>query len=112
MKLMNVMEPITSDNLSELRPGEWIWDNKRVRKPAHENHRIYEDITYTYEPIGFRQIHLLELPGMYSKYTSGSPFKLTDNSSEHAYRWVKFEENRFFKFKWNMLDQLGQKKGE
>lgn len=117
MKLMNVMEPITKDNIDDLRPGEWIWDNKRVRRATHYHQMndfasdgaksVCKDI---YEPFGFRQIHILDTLG---GIVTGTPvFKLSTNSSDRAYVWARFEENRYYKFKWNLLANLGQKKGE
>lgn len=112
MKLMNVMEPITKDNIDDLRPGEWIWDNKRVKRPTHYL-AMYPNTDGakfgTYEPIGFRQIHILDVPAI---ATTRQIFKLSTNSAERAYTWEQFEENRFYKLKWNLLEQLGMKKGE
>ena len=102
MKLMKVLEPITAENLSELRPGEWIWDNNRVSKIAHKRSLKQEKI---FEPVGFRQIHILDL-AEYPRFTD-KPFMLSD-----VYRgkntWERFVEGRFFKFKWDMLKEMEQ----
>ena len=95
MKLMKVLEPITAENLSELRPGEWIWDNKKVRK--HPGERIYE-------PIGFRKIGTLNVD-FYFTGSNPSPFSLSSIQKGRDI-WVKFEEGRFFRFKWSMLENI------
>lgn len=88
MSLMNILEPITEEILSELRPGEWIWDNKRIRKTPGE--RIYE-------PIGFRKIHTLD-PLMISSIHKGRNIG------------VHFEEGRFFRFRWDVLKEVKDEK--
>lgn len=103
MKLMNILEPITAENLKDLRPGEWIWDNKRIRKPAHQQSIWYKPI---YEPFGFRQIHDLDLDAFPSFLNT--PFMLTRTFSDKACNWEKFEEGRFFKFRWDKLDEIGK----
>lgn len=105
MKLMNVMEPITEENFKYLRPGEWIWDNKRVRKVAHGPYSYSGPIEYTYEPVGFRQIHRF-----LDDKESSCMFMLTNFASQKAaHTWEHCDSERFFKFKWDMLERLGKR---
>ena len=97
-KIMNVLEPITETDLYTLKPGEWIWDNKRVAKAVHKQTLSYQK---TYEPIGFRQIHFLNARE-YPKNTN-RPFMLTNHLTNTAHVWEPFEENRYFRFKWDQL---------
>lgn len=95
-----LFEPISKDTLSKLKPGEWIWDNKRQARRAHIQSIYNESVV---EPIGFRQIHILSLNGfpMYSC----RPFMLSsiDNIGfGRGTEWVAFEENRFFRIKQNL----------
>lgn len=102
--LKTIMEPITYENINELEPGDWIWDNIPVEKRAHERTPInrIEDVRIT-EPYGFRQIHILED----EPELSNSPFQLSTVASPSpiAYEWVFFEDgkDRFYKFKNNIL---------
>ena len=50
--------PITRENIYMLNPGDWIWDDKPIERSEHERSLAPETIT---EPIGFRQIHILDL---------------------------------------------------
>ena len=100
-RTMNILEPITETDLYTLKPGEWIWDNKRVAKAVHKRTLSYQK---TYEPIGFRQIHILDARN-YPKYTD-KPFMLTNHLSETANVWEPFEEGRYFRFKWDVLKEL------
>lgn len=94
--LHDMFEPITSENVNELKPGEWIWDNKETIRKDHVNDYVRDNIL---EPIGFRQIDILEKSDIYPQY-SDMPFTLSvfDGGST-GYRWVPFEENRFYRFK-------------
>lgn len=86
------LEPITRENIHMLTPGEWIWDDKLIERREHKLSLSPEIIT---EPIGFRQIHILNLKdfGTYSN----KPFMLSDiDSYHHHYRWVHFEDGRFY----------------
>lgn len=86
--------PITRDNICTLKPGDWIWDDKPVERRVHKR-SIYEDKTV--EPIGFRQIHILDIEG-FIKGCDNKPFSLSDfDSDSGGYNWVFFEENRFYK---------------
>ena len=60
MDVMQFLEPIIYENICELEPGEWIWDNCLVTRLVHE--RCLDKKT-TKEPIGFRQIDILDLAG-------------------------------------------------
>ena len=99
---LTLFEPITHDNISDLKPGEWIWDNKQQCRRAHKQTIYDESVT---EPIGFRQVHILDLSsfGVYNN----KPFVLT-SIDNHGFgngsKWVYFEENRFFKFKKEQKD--------
>ena len=96
MDILNLLEPITHNNLQELHPGEWIWDSKIHARRAHKPSIYIESIA---EPIGFRQIHILALKN-YSSFSS-KPFMLSsiDNSGfGKGTEWVNFEEGRFYKF--------------
>ena len=89
----SIFEPITCENLHELQPGEWIWDNKLVFRRAHKR-TIYPDTIE--EPIGFRQIHILDIDSIpYLK-----PFMLSSIEGHHGYHiWENLEEGRFYKFR-------------
>jgi hypothetical protein len=92
-----VLEPITRDNLSELTAGEWIWDDKIVERRSHKATLSDETIM---EPIGFRQITILDL-GLYPRWSS-KPFRLSDVDGldfETRCGWTYFEEGRFYRFK-------------
>lgn len=94
--IRSLLEPITFENISSLKPGDWIWDNKEKARRAHVRSLGDERIT---EPIGFRQIHILDLD-LFPTYNS-NPFMLSDidNKIIVGPTWVFFEEGRFFKFK-------------
>ena len=93
---LSLFEPITASNLKDLKPGDWIWDNKNVSRRKHQrslnpNERIQE-------PIGFRLVHILDLED-YPQYSS-KPFMLTNiDDGITGYSWVCFEEERFYKLK-------------
>ena len=98
-KIINLLEPITHENIKELSPGEWIWDNKQIEKCPHRR-TLSNDITI-FEAAGFRQIHILDLDNL--KF-SNKPFMLSLSANGLRYRqfiseWVYFEEGRFFRFK-------------
>lgn len=105
MLLMNILEPITENDLYSLRPGEWIWDNKRIAKAAHKRCLTYEKV---YEPIGFRQIHIIESPKDL-KYAS-KPFMLSDHTSNVANRWEPYEYGRYFRVNWSLLEKMEKEK--
>lgn len=89
------LEPITRNNLCELRPGEWIWDDKLTERRVH---RCTLGNEVVQEPIGFRQIQILDLD-LYPRWSS-KPFRLSDvDGSTHDARsgWTYFEEGRFFR---------------
>lgn len=92
-----ILEPITRDNLNELKPGEWIWDDKIVKRRPHEATLGDETIM---EPIGFRQITILDLK-LYPRWSS-TPFRLSDVEGldfDARSAWTYFEEGRFFMIK-------------
>lgn len=96
MDIIDLLEPITLENIYELKPGEWIWDNKYAIKRAHKRSLELET---TIEPIGFRQIHVLDLKD-FGPLFSNRPFMLSECHTlkfEPVYPY--FTKNRFYKFK-------------
>lgn len=92
---LDIFEPITNENLSELVPGEWIWDNQNTRRRLHEK-KLHAELIE--EPAGFRQIAILDLD-LYPKY-SRHPFMLsTIDKYNSNTEWCPFEPDRYFKFK-------------
>ena len=94
MDVMELLEPITYENMYELKPGEWIWDNSMVVKRVHK--RTLDDEIIT-EPYGFRQIHILDLTGFGSWHSQ--PFMLTTIGTDYYGQWVYFMVDRFYRFK-------------
>lgn len=92
--LSELMEPITRDNIDQLQLGEWIWDNHIVERIEHGRTLTCDTI---HEPIGFRQVHILE-DDPFLKNHSSRLFNLSDIDHRN-YRWVDFEEGRFYMFK-------------
>ena len=97
-KIINLLEPITHENIEELSPGEWIWDNKQIEKCPHR--RTLSSDSTIFEAAGFRQIHILDLDNLNLK----RPFMLSLSANGLRYRqfiseWVYFEEGRFYRFK-------------
>lgn len=86
----DLFEPITYENLHELEPGEWICDDKPIRKREHC--RSWNS-KYIDEPIGFRQIDILDTSPYLSK-----PFMLT-NGKDGKTLWEYFQLGRFYRFK-------------
>lgn len=78
------LEPITSDNIGELNPGDWIWDDWDIFRLGRK------------EAIGFRQIEVMNLRDF--EVWHNNPFLLSsiDNTEPS---WAYFAEGRFFKFK-------------
>ena len=94
---MELFELITSENIHELQPGEWIWDIKEEARRAHKKSIYHESVV---EPIGFRQVDILDLE-LWPRWSS-KPFMLSsiDNIGfGRGSNWVYFEENRFYRFK-------------
>lgn len=93
MDVMQFLEPITYENIQELEPGEWIWDNKIVERRVHKRDLTGEAIK---EPMGFRQIDILQVTsfGVFNHI----PFMLS-NVYKAGAKWESFEENRFYRFK-------------
>lgn len=92
---LDILELITFENLHELKPGEWIWDNKIITRRAHKRSIYCESVQ---EPTGFRQIHILDIESI----PTLKPFMLSniDNIGfGSGSEWVHFEINRFYKFK-------------
>ena len=90
MDVMEFLEPIIYENLHELQPGEWIWDNRLVLRRKHDRSLGNGVVS---EPIGFRQIHILDLKNL----SYGD--KLFMLSEIGGYEWTYFELNRFYRFK-------------
>ena len=108
-KFINLLEPITYENIKELSPGEWIWDNKQIEKLPHirtlfeklPHIRTLSNDSTIFEAAGFRQIHILDL---YCLRFSNKPFMLSLAANGLRYQqfiseWVYFEEGRFYRFK-------------
>ena len=98
-KIINLLESITYENIKELSPCEWIWDNKQIEKCPHR--RTLSSDSTIFEAAGFRQIHILDLDNL--KF-SNKPFMLSLSANGLRYRqfiseWVYFEEGRFYRFK-------------
>lgn len=93
---MSLLEPITIDNIHELQPGEWIWDNQDTERNKHEQSLTYNPII---EPYGFRQVHILHLDGFMRWHFK--PFMLTTIHSGYgaSYTWTAWTEGRFYRFK-------------
>ena len=94
MDVMQFLEPITYENIQELEPGEWIWDNKIVERDIHERNLTYKTIN---ESMGFRQIDILDLDGFGGAFNH-RPFFLS-NVDRYGCRWESFKENRFYRFR-------------
>lgn len=91
--IMNLLEPITYNNIQELKPGEWIWDNKPQTRRQHRRSLSEETIT---EPAGFRQIHIMDEDDVRLFML----FKLSTIDKDRInYEWVHFKEGRFYRFK-------------
>ena len=86
--------PITRENIYTLKPGEWIWDDKIIERREHKRSLWSEKVK---EPIGFRQIHILDLDGFATGWNT-KPFMLSDIDSHMPGGpiWVYFEEGRFY----------------
>ena len=98
-KFINLLEPITHENIKELSSGEWIWDNKQIEKWPHR--RTLSSDNTIFEAAGFRQIHILDLDYL---LFSNKPFTLSLAANGVRYRqliseWEYFEEGRFYRFK-------------
>lgn len=95
--ITDLLELITKENIYELQPGDWIWDNKLIERRAHKRTLSNETIT---EPIGFRQIHILDIDTRYGLVYS-KPFMLSNNHDSwyQGSNWEIFELNRYYKFK-------------
>ena len=92
-----ILEPITYENIHTLKPGEWIWDDKEVEKNVHRRSLGGETL---FEPIGFRQIHILDLTHFGT--FNFQPFMLSHYDRVDDWRpgrahWEYFEEGRFYK---------------
>ena len=88
-----ILTPITRDNIHVLKPGDWIWDDKMVERRVYKRSLRADKIM---EPIGFRQIYILDLTDFDSQLRN-KPFMLSDIDSDyHTHTWVNFEENRFY----------------
>lgn len=89
------LEPITESDVFDLKPGEWIWDNRNITRMRHKlSFRLIDTVT---EPIGFRQIDILDLNG-FGTLENNRPFRLSCIDNDVG-EWVCFSEGRFFKFK-------------
>lgn len=90
--ILDILEPITEDNIRDLKPGDWIWDNQMIIRDEHRVSLLPNKIS---EPIGFRLIDILDISGL---HWSGKPFMLSD-INDGGYHWEYFKPGRFFKFK-------------
>ena len=92
--IIDILEPITEDNIRDLKPGDWIWDNQTIIRDEHRASLWPNKIT---EPIGFRQVDILDISNL---HWSGKPFMLSHaNDGSSGCEWVHFQRDRFFKFK-------------
>jgi len=92
--ITNLLEPVTYDNIHTLKSGEWIWDNKIVKRRAHDRSLNRTTIS---EPIGFRLVDAIDLKD-FSNFTN-KRFMLSDIDSSHGgFNWTFFENGRFFMF--------------
>ena len=92
--IMDILEPITEENIVDLKPGDWIWDNQPI---IRDEHRASLRPTKITEPYGFRQVDILDIS--YLRW-SGKPFMLSNaNDGKSGCKWVYFQRDRFFKFK-------------
>lgn len=94
---MELLEPITRDDICDLEEGEWIWDDKRYSRKLFGRHLDRGERISV--PIGFRQIEILDLD-LYSRW-SGKLFMLSGSEYRNGGRseWVHFEEGRFFRLR-------------
>ena len=107
---MDLFIPITYENFGILKPGDWIWDNKEIIRKVHGRSLSMDKPTIT-EPIGFRQIDILDLKD-FGTYWNTKPFMLTNIDNRFSCdprSWDYFEEGRFFMFKpkTGRLDDVG-----
>lgn len=92
--ILDILEPITEENIHELKPGDWIWDNQEI---IRDEHRASPWPNKIIEPYGFRQVDILDVSHL---RWSGKPFKLScANDGSSGCEWVYFRHDRFFKFK-------------
>ena len=92
-QLSELFVPITRDNIYQLEPGEWIWDSATISRRVHKQTLSDERVT---EPIGFRQVDILDLK-LWPRWSS-TPFTLSNTDTGRSF-WTYFEEGRFFMFK-------------
>ena len=95
--LKSIMEPITRENITELKPGDWIWDSILVERRAHDRSLRANRIM---EPYGFRQIDILDE----ETENSYHPFMLSTGLGGYAglssFEWTYFlGDKRYYKFK-------------
>lgn len=94
--MFDFMEPITKYNIHDLKPGEWIWDKALCERSEHKRTIFAEK---TLEPIGFRQIHILDID-RYHTLQYSKPWMLSTIDGDHGhYAWEIYERGRFYKFK-------------
>lgn len=91
---MNLFEEITPENVMDLKPGEWIWDNELIKR---DEHRVCLNAKQIDEPIGFRLIRILNLKDAGGYYTK--PFFLSSIDHGTSDFWTCLEPKRFYKFK-------------
>ena len=93
---MELLEPITRDDICDLEEGEWIWDNKLHFHRAFGRNIERREIRI---PIGFREIQILDTE-LYPRYSS-KPFMLSgsNHNGKGGCEWVHFEEGRFFRLR-------------
>lgn len=99
---MSLFELITRENIYTLKPGEWIWDSKTIERPEHARSLNKKTVV---EPIGFRQIDILDLKD-FGTIFNNQPFMLTDldhKFSRDPRSWVYWEDGRFYRFKKEVL---------
>lgn len=94
---LDLFELITYENIHELQPGEWIWDNKQQARRVHKRSIYNESIV---EPIGFRIVNIIDLDGFYRFHSKPfMPSSIDNIGFGSGMTWEYFELNRFYKFK-------------
>lgn len=99
--MLDFLEPITPENISDIKPGEWIWDNTLCERKEHKRTIFAEVIS---EPCGFRQVDILDID-RYRPLEYSKPWMLSTIDGDHGhYVWEIYERGRFYKFKKEATD--------
>ena len=87
---MDLFELITTENIKDLKPGEWIWDSNTTERKVHRRTLGNETIM---EPIGFVQVDIIDEDDIKHPRYYEKIFKVTGGF------WEAFYPNKFYKFK-------------